>query len=820
MHTEKSKHLPRFKLGEQNALKQPPQASRNFILRLMLGVMTLLFGVSAYWSYRGVRGFILENLKESAFLQVQGGANEIDKWLAARQAEVSTIASAPPAQTMDWTVAGPYLQSEIKRLEEYHHFIYVNPDGSYYNDQSGFIEGKNISDRRWTQRGLAGEAHISDPLISRSLGTPKINVVSPIRNDSQLVGILFGGISIDRITEVVTQLQYGERSYGFALNSEGGVIAHPDPALLFNVDNPESPNLLEDPNAGLEAIAQQMVAKQEGIELHAINGQLKYVAFLPLQEADWSVALVIPRKNIEAKLQPLDLMAIVVAALTITLIAVLWQVHAFEQKQLEKTKIAAESANQAKSEFLANMSHELRTPLNGILGYAQIMSRSQTWGEKERHGIQTIYQCGVHLLTLINDILDLAKIEARKLDINPAPIYLPALLQGVVEIMRIRADQKEIAFNYQPELPLPEGIEIDAKRLRQVLINLLGNAIKFTQQGSVTFKVSASQNLQNPATQFLCFQIQDTGVGMNPEQLEQIFQPFEQVGEGGKQAEGTGLGLAISQQIINLMGSAIQVRSQPGSGSTFSFTVEVPVATNWVKAAHLSASRSIIGYAGRPQTLLIVDDQWENRSVLAHLLEPLGFRVIEATNGAVGFTKATQVQPDLIITDLAMPEMDGYQFITQLKADKALKTIKIIVSSASVSQADKQSSFAAGGEDFLSKPIQMEELFKLLAKHLEIEWQYEPKTSPAPSASATVVKQTQFVLPPAEELERLIDLARRGRSRQLQQEIQRIAALDSRYHPFTQQILYWAQQFQTSRIQAFISQHLTLLKVSDEHLKS
>lgn len=485
---------------------------------------------------------------------------------------------------------------------------------------------------------------------------------------------------------------------------------------------------------------------------------------------------------------------------------------------LASAKEAADVANAAKSEFLANMSHELRTPLNGILGYAQILMRSQHLSDKETHGVSIIYQCGSHLLNLINDILDLSKIEARKLEIAPEPVYFPAFLQSVIEICQIRAEQKDLAFIYEPSANLPEGLLLDEKRLRQVLINLLGNAIKFTDRGSVTLRVQVlDTDRPNPTESpyLLEFAIQDSGIGMAPEQLDQLFTAFEQVGSHRRNAEGTGLGLAISQQMVQLMGGEIQVRSELGMGSEFSFAIALTPTDHWRRPLTDSHQQQVIGYMGPPRCLLIVDDRFENRLVLKHLLEPLGFVVLEADQGQAALdllaTKSATELPDLVITDLAMPVMDGFEFLKQVRADQHLSELRVIVSSASVAQLDRQISLEAGGNDFLAKPVLVSELLNCLQRQLQLTWRYGSPEEDTANASASHPAPTrdQSSSPlDRSELQSLLDLAQRGRLKQVAERAGAIA----QQHPSDQDLLdairSLAKQFQTEKLEQLLQRSL------------
>ncbi len=484
--------------------------------------------------------------------------------------------------------------------------------------------------------------------------------------------------------------------------------------------------------------------------------------------------------------------------------------------ELKQAKETADSANKAKSEFLANMSHELRTPLNGILGYTQILQRSSL-DRKEQQGIGIIHQCASHLLTLINDILDLAKIEARKMELDLKEVALSSLLQGVVEICRIRAEQKGVAFCYSPQAELPSFVSTDEKRLRQVLINLLSNAIKFTNAGTVTFKVSLvddDRQNANPSQSYkIRFQIEDTGIGMHPEQLEKIFLPFEQVGSTDKQSEGTGLGLAISQKIVGMLGSSIQVESVAGVGSIFWFEVELAEAHMREQLEARLSANTIVGFKGDKRRILVVDDRWENRLVLKNLLEPIGFEIFEANNGQVGLAEAIRIQPDLTITDISMPEMDGYELLKQLRQLPEFADAILFVASASVYESDFHESIAAGANEFLPKPLQADRLFELLQQYLQLEWIHKTNfhqvtTTSQPEAGILEQDPTEMVLPSSQELSVLYDLARKGLVHNLLQQLEQLEQSDVALSPFCQSMQQLAKGFEMKKIRIFLEQHL------------
>jgi len=472
------------------------------------------------------------------------------------------------------------------------------------------------------------------------------------------------------------------------------------------------------------------------------------------------------------------------------------------EEAMKQATVTAETANRAKSDFLASMSHELRTPLNGILGYAQILKRDPSLADKQKAGVEVIQRSGDHLLNLINDVLDLSKIEAKKLELQLTEFHLPDFLQQIANLMRVRAEQAELSFEYETVSDIPTGVRGDEKRLRQVILNLLGNAVKFTEKGGVVLKVGYDDSSKD--SRLLRFQVEDTGRGIPEDQLGEIFQPFQQVDNPRRPVEGTGLGLSITKQLVALMGGELGVTSVSGQGSTFWFTVDLPVVDTAQVAAR-PVERTIAGYKGERKRILIVDDKEANRGIIVHLLEPVGFEVREAVNGEECLTKATAHPPDLIIMDLLMPVMDGIEATRRIRQMPDLKDVVILASSASVFEFTQKDSLTAGCNDFLTKPVRADHLFEKLGSHLSLEWVYDSE----PSQENTVAAGSpNLIAPPVEEMKALVDLAGKGKINGIRQRIVQIQQMGDEYRPFAAELDRLAESFDMDQLTEFLNPYL------------
>ncbi|HEY2929336.1 ATP-binding protein [Piscinibacter sp.] len=465
-----------------------------------------------------------------------------------------------------------------------------------------------------------------------------------------------------------------------------------------------------------------------------------------------------------------------------------------------RARQAADAANEAKSQFLANMSHELRTPLNAILGYAQLLLNDEGRDERTAAGLDTIRQSGELLLTLINDILDVAAIESGKMALYPDAVDLQAFLRAVADIVRVKADQKNLLLTLHTAPGLAPIVQVDEKRLRQVLLNLLSNAVKFTDAGEVQLRVYPLGPAG--ATVRLRFEVKDSGIGIGPEQLAAIFEPFVQAPDVQRRFGGTGLGLSISRQLLGLMGSDIHVDSRVGQGSCFRFDLELPVETDATRVATAAPRRIVTGYTGARRRLLVVDDNATNRMPLLDLLAPLGFEVFAADNGQTGVELAQTLRPDLILMDAVMPVMDGLDATRRLRAMPQTRGVPIIIVSAGATADDQRNGLEVGANAFLPKPLDMHRLLAEIGTLLGLTWLPDASNAPADGAAPPLVA------PPAEELEVLYQLARTGNMRRIRERAEHIASLGAEYRGFADTLLQLAGRFQSRAILDLVAQYL------------
>ena len=437
---------------------------------------------------------------------------------------------------------------------------------------------------------------------------------------------------------------------------------------------------------------------------------------------------------------------------------------------------AAEAANKAKSVFLANMSHELRTPLNAILGFSAMLRREPQLSESQRENLDIISRSGGHLLTLINDVLEIAKIEAGRMQLEITPFDLGGMVRDVAGMMRLRAQEKGLRLLLDQSSTFPRYIKGDEARLRQVLVNVVGNAVKFTERGGVTIRMGVKQNAQL----HLVVEVEDSGPGIKPEDQKRLFKPFVQLAEAGAQ-KGTGLGLAISRQYMQLMGGTIGVESTVGKGSVFRIELPVETATEAGISGLQSPAqaREVAGLApGQPSyRVLIAEDQHENQLLLAKLMTAIGLDVKVAENGEQCVKLFQEWHPHLIWMDRRMPIMDGMQATRAIRQLPGGRDVKIVAVTASVFMEQRQEMLDAGMDDFVRKPYRFHEIYDCLAKQLGLKYVYQP----AAEAEAAPVQLTsaRLALLPAGTRKDLKDALETLDSERIRAVIQRIGEADA-----------------------------------------
>jgi signal transduction histidine kinase/CheY-like chemotaxis protein len=694
-----------------------------------------------------------EALKQAAFNRLSVTATlkqeEITRWFDDQRRDFLLITQFPDVKTnlkivlnnnkSDTkyqnanTVLSKYLMEIAKLKTNFKEIFILNRSNQIILSTEKTHEGQYeiLGNMTYVRPGELGDSFAPIFYVSPVTGKPSVTLATPLQNELGVrQGVILAHLNLDRIDRIVRERtglgKSGETYLVGSLVTKNTFISREK----FNKQKvPE-----EIHSQGIDAA----MSGASGMGLYQnYAGVLVIGVYKWLNEQDLALLVEMHQEEAFAPARQLagTIVLVGLAAVGFLLIGVYWLTRQLKisREQLEnyshKLQIKAqeaEAANRAKSEFLANMSHELRTPLNAILGFTQIMSRDRSIHSSQLEHLNIISRSGEHLLTLINDVLSMAKIEAGRTTLNESSFDLYNLLDSLEEMFQLKAESKglQILFERSPEVP--RYAQTDESKLRQILINLLGNAIKFTQKGRVTLRVNMDiRDEASSSHYFLFFEVEDTGAGIAPNELERLFQPFVQTETGRKSQQGTGLGLTISQRFVNLMGGDITVKSIVGQGTIFTFNIQLSPGAVFVSTPQ--SSQRVIGLAlNQPKyRILVVEDKWENRLLLVKMLTSLGFEVREAENGQEGVSLWESWEPHLIWMDMRMPIMDGYEATKQIKAHLKGQATTIIALTASAFDEERSIVLSAGCDDFVRKPFQEEVILEKMAQYLGVRYVYE-----------------------------------------------------------------------------------------------
>ena len=713
-------------------------------------------------------------------------ASTVNKWDKINVLALKHLSKHPDITSMKSERQKPILKKLVENYDPLYRAMTFDITGWNVarNDNNSL---KYYGDRKYFQGSISGKDITYQSIFGRTskklavcLGTKIVN------SEVKVVGVTVICSSLKKMTEDLGLLKFGQTGYAMIVDRNGNVLAHPNPAYLIgnelkNLSN-YAPvrNLLTGGDSnfsyvekGKKWISQStrldngwgvvlIMEKAEflGDENHFSQLMLIYgtIAIIALNSFIWVVAnrLISPisdltenaiavsrgdlDRSIEVKRK--DELGVLGRSFKVMTEQLRSQLSYLENtvkerteslnKAHKKTQIAlrkARESDRVKENFLLKISHELKTPLNAIIGY----SRQILEGNSRERRINVINQSGLHLLAMLDDIFQFNQLKNDSLDLNLTTINLPVLCQSVVDMLFLEGQKKNVPVKLLSNDNIPRFIKIDEKRLRQVLINLLSNGVKFTHRGQVTLKVTAMNSGMNLVDNncLLQFEVIDTGIGISPENKSKIFAPFFQI----EASRGNGLGLNISQQIVSAMGGKLKVESELGQGSKFEFKlmVEKIMIPN-----HTHTSSNIKGYLGKKRKILLVEDLLENRLIIKSMLVPLGFEIIEATNGKKGLELIERHDDlDLILSDLLMPVQSGFTMIFQMQ-----KICPIIGISASVSEMMRQNCLNNGCDAFLSKPINRAELLFTLEKLLDLKWIQESQSPQGKSKKLVFKKET------------------------------------------------------------------------------
>ncbi len=588
--------------------------------------------------------------------------------------------------------------------------------------------------------------------VSPETGKPAVTFATPIRNAAGVrEGVILTHVNLNRIDQIVR-----ERS-GLGKSGETYLVGSLVSKNAFISKQLSGGKQDRDTGISSQGIDTAMRGESGSGLYRNYRGEPVIGVYRWLKDQDISLVVEMSQAEAFAPARQLAITVVLVGLISVVLlsICVYWLSRQLllsrlqlenSSHQLEQKAQEAEAANHAKSAFLAHMSHELRTPLNAILGFVQIMERDPLLTNQQQESLTIINRSGEHLLGLINDVLEMSKIEAGRMLLHPAIFDLHQLLKTLREMFKIRAEAKQLYLQVNWSANLPQFVIGDEGKLRQVLINLLSNAVKFTDRGGVTLEAAYQQKAD---AHFLKFAVIDTGRGIAPEEQPHLFQPFLQSATGIETQEGTGLGLAISRQFVQLMGGDIHFSSQLDQGSTFAFQIKTELADH--QPLDLPAPGRVISLvAGQPDyRILVVDDKWENRQLMVTLLNTVGFQTQTAADGQAAIACWQQWQPHLIWMDMLMPGMDGYAATRHIKSQPGGKQTVIIALTATAFEEQQSQILAAGCDDFVRKPFREEMIFDKIAAHLGVSYHRDScPEGPTPPELLPLTSEALKVMPP------------------------------------------------------------------------
>ena len=751
-------------------MKNRDQVSRSKFTLLFF----ILLSVTAILGYSGYSALKQELFAEQVLLnesKTEALAVRIDRWLSTRKTEISALANTPVIRAMDWEQSGPFLKAKHESYPWFYIFAQINPDGTYYNSKVDFAKGQNLSDRAHFKASIAGKVYASDPVVSRTLGTDIVAVTSPVfSSDSagaDIIGVFGGMIDTSTIVDELGRFENGEGSYAFAINSSGIAISHPDEARRGNI-NTKATSMLEDADTGLKESVRLMLTGESGWAKLRVDGVDSYVTFTPITEADWYLATVTNADFIDSQFVIVDYAGAIVAILIFLGFYMIWRSRKLEVQTLNQQREVFAEKSRAKSIFLASMSHELRTPLNAIIGYSQILIAGQRVDDETRKTLNLVLNSGRHLLMLINRVLDLSKIEAGKLELDERSVNPKSLFNELIQIFEIERAKYSVKLHSSVDPELPKAVRLDPDKLTQVVTNITVNAFKYGEGRDVRLEVQ-----HDSGANALVIKVEDSGAGMTDEQVARLFMPFEQA---NNKSDGAGLGMAIVKELVGLMGGQLYVDSKPQQGTRVTLNLPyTPVEDDGLSLTDMSKLPSAI-VGGLTPSVLVVDDNAQNRQFLADLLQPIGFVITEAADGLAAQSLLKQSRFDLIITDLVMPEVDGFELVSWIRNSLSDSQTPIIVASASAFYDDQIRSLSAGANQFMPKPVDPFELLGRVAKLLNFEFaEDESVTDRANEANSVIDSVIDWQEPTNQSLRRaMLDAANLGQMQKIEQLLESI----------------------------------------------